>query len=47
MEGTIVNFRGTRRVKSHNQMVLQVAGVDSKDKASNMIGKKVFWKTPG
>ena len=47
MEGTIVNFRGTRRVKSHNQMVLQVAGVDSKDKASKLVGKKVVWKTPG
>ncbi|MBI2655132.1 50S ribosomal protein L35ae [Candidatus Woesearchaeota archaeon] len=47
MEGTIVNFRGTRRVKSHNQMVLQVPGVDSKDKASKLVGKKVVWKTPG
>ena len=47
MEGTIVNFRGTRRVKSHNQMVLQVAGVDSKDKASKLVGNKVVWKTPG
>ena len=46
MEGTIVNFRGTRRVKSHNQMVLQVPGVDSKDKASKLVGKKVVWKTP-
>lgn len=45
MEGTIVNFRGTRRVKSHNQMVLQVPGVDSKDKASKLVGKKVVWKT--
>mgnify|MGYP001571332599 FL=1 len=47
MEGTIVHFRGTRRVKSHNQMVLQVPGVDSKDKASKLVGKKVVWKTPG
>ena len=45
MEGTIVNFRGSRRVKSHNQMVLQVPGVDSKDKASKLVGKKVVWKT--
>ena len=45
MEGTIVNFRGTRRVKSHNQMVLQVPGVDSKDKASKLVGRKVVWKT--
>lgn len=45
MEGTIVHFRGSRRVKRSNQMVLQVPGVDDKDKASKMIGKKVVWKT--
>ena len=45
MEGTIVHFRGSRRVKRSNQMVLQVPGVDSKEKASKMIGKKVVWKT--
>ena len=45
MEGTIVHFRGSRRVKRHNQMVLQVSGVDSKDKASKLVGKKVIWKT--
>ena len=45
MEGTIVHFRGSRRVKRTNQMVLQVPGVDSKDKASKLIGKKVIWKT--
>ncbi len=47
MEGTIVNFRGSRRVKRHNQMVLQVSGVDSKEKAQKLIGKKAVWKTPG
>ena len=45
MEGTIVHFRGSRRVKRSNQMILQVKGVDNKDKASKMIGKKVVWKT--
>ncbi len=45
MEGTIVHFRGSRRVKRHNQMVVQVNGIDSKDKASKLVGKKVVWKT--
>ena len=45
MEGVIVHFRGSRRVKRSNQMVLQVPGVDNKEKASKMIGKKVVWKT--
>ena len=47
MEGTIVHFRGSRRVKRSNQMVLQVSGVDNKEKAAKMIGKKVVWKTSG
>ena len=45
MEGVIVHFRGSRRVKRSNQMIVQVAGVDSKDKATTLVGKKVVWKT--
>ena len=46
MEGVIVHFRGSRRVKRTNQMIVQVSGVDDKDKASKLIGKNVVWKTP-
>ncbi|MBI1936380.1 50S ribosomal protein L35ae [Candidatus Woesearchaeota archaeon] len=46
MEATIVNFRGSRRVKSSNQMILQISNVDSKDKASKLVGKKIVWKSP-
>ncbi|MBI2541374.1 50S ribosomal protein L35ae [Candidatus Woesearchaeota archaeon] len=46
MEGVIVNFRGSRRVKSTNQMIVEVNSVDNKEKASKMVGKKVVWKTP-
>ena len=45
MEGVIVNFRGSRRVKKGNHMIVQVNGVDSKEKASKLVGKKVVWKT--
>ncbi len=45
MEGTIVHFRGSRRVKRSNQMVVQVSSIDSKEKASKLVGKKVIWKT--
>ena len=45
MEGVIVHFRGSRRVKRTNQMVLQVSGVDTKEKAAKLVGKKVVWKT--
>ena len=46
MEAVIVNFRGSRRIKSHNQMVIEVNGVDSKEKASEIVGKKAVWKSP-
>ena len=45
MEGTIVHFRGSRRVKRSNQMIVQVDSVDNKEKASEFVGKKVIWKT--
>ena len=45
MEGTIVHFRGSRRVKRSNQMIVQVKSIDSKEKASKLVGKKVIWKT--
>ena len=45
MEGTIVHFRGSRRVKSTNQMIVEVEDVSSKEKASEFVGRKVVWKT--
>ncbi len=47
MEGVIIHFRGSRRVKRSNQMIVKVGTIDSKDKASKLIGKKVVWKSPG
>ena len=46
MEGIIVNFRGSRRVKKGNHMIVEVNGVDDKEKASKLVGKKVVWKSP-
>ena len=46
MEGIIVNFRGSRRVKKGNQMIVQVESIHTKDKASSLVGKKVVWKSP-
>ena len=45
MEGVIVHFRGSRRVKRSNQMIVQVGSIDDKEKASKLVGKKVVWKT--
>ena len=45
MKGVIVNFRGSRRVKKGNQMIVQVSGVNKRDDAEKLVGKKVVWKT--
>jgi large subunit ribosomal protein L35Ae len=43
MEGTIVNFRGGRHTQYGNQMVIAVEGVDDKEKAAALVGKKISW----
>lgn len=45
MEGFIVHYRGSRRVKRSNQMIVQVSSVDNKEKASKLVGRKVTWKS--
>ena len=47
MNATIVNFRGSRRRKHGNQMVLTINDVTTKDAAKKFVGKKVVWNCPG
>jgi len=47
MEGTIVNFRRGRKTTYNRQMVVSVEGVDDKEKASSLVGKKAVWVSPG
>jgi large subunit ribosomal protein L35Ae len=47
MKGIITNFRGSRRIKTGNQMIIEVAGVDDKVKAEKLVGKEVVWTAPG
>ena len=46
MDGTIVNFRRGVSTQTTNQMVINVASIDSKDKAKELVGKIVTWKSP-
>ena len=46
MEGLMLNFRGGKHTKSDNQMIMELQGVDSKEKATKWIGKTVVWKSP-
>ncbi|RMD57594.1 50S ribosomal protein L35ae [Candidatus Woesearchaeota archaeon] len=47
MRGIIAHFRGSRRRKKGNQMIVSLPGVDSKEKAAELVGKKVTWTAPG
>ena len=47
MKGIIQNFRGSRRIKTGNQMIIEVEGVDDKAKAEKLVGKAVIWTSPG
>ena len=46
MEGVIVNFRRNRHTQKCNHMIIEVEGVDRKDKAAPLVGKEVVWKSP-
>ncbi len=46
MEGVLVNFRGSRRTKSDNQMVLKINSFENKEKARSLVGRAVVWKSP-
>ena len=45
MEAVIANFRKSRHVQKNNQMIVYLDTVKTKDKAKELIGKKVVWKT--
>ena len=45
MKGIILGYRRGRKTQKTNQMIIQVNGVENKDKASALIGKKVKFTT--
>jgi len=46
MEAKIVNFRRGRHTQRTNQFLIEVKGVETKSKASSLVGKKVVWVSP-
>jgi len=43
-QALILSFRRGRHTQKTNQFLLEIAGIDSKAKASKFIGKRVVWK---
>ena len=46
MEAVIINYRRGRHTQNTGQMIIKVSGIDTKEKASKLMNKKVVWKTP-
>ena len=44
---TISAFRGSRRRRTGNQMIVCIPDVKTKDAAKTLLGKKAVWTTPG
>ena len=46
MEGVIKNFRRGRKTQTMHHMIIYINGVSKRDKASELVGKQVVWKSP-
>ncbi len=46
MKGKVLSFRRGRKTQKPRHFVFEVEGIDSKEKAKELIGKKVIWKSP-
>ncbi|MCC7552717.1 50S ribosomal protein L35ae [Candidatus Micrarchaeota archaeon] len=45
MKGKIINYRRGRKTEYTDQFVIEIDGIESKEKASTLTGKRVVWKT--
>jgi len=46
MKGTIMAYRGSHKTQYPRQMIVKVDGVDSREQAEKLKGKKVIWTSP-
>ena len=45
--GTVIQFRGGRKTFKPRHFLLEVDGVDDREKAKALVGKSVSWSSPG
>lgn len=43
MRGKILNFRQGRHTQNPKQVLIEIEGIDSREKALQLIGKEVIW----
>ena len=44
MEGKVLSFRRGKRKIVPRHFIVEIEGLDKKEKAKSMMGKEVFWK---
>lgn len=46
MKGIILSYRRGKHTQNVNQMLVEVEGIDNKEKAEKIVGKEIIWKSP-
>lgn len=46
MKGVIINYRGSHKQQNPRQMIAKIEGVEDKESAKKLKGKKVVWTSP-
>ena len=46
MKGKVIQFRRGRHTVHQKHFLIEVDGVDNREKASKLVGKIVEWKSP-
>ncbi len=46
MQGIILSYRRSPNNQKPNHIIIEVEGLDSKEKAVKLVGKKVVWSSP-
>tara|TARA_Y100000310_G_C20224998_1_gene597502 strand:+ start:281 stop:562 length:282 start_codon:yes stop_codon:yes gene_type:complete len=47
VDGRVIQFRQGRHTQKVRHFLIEVPGIDSRDKADKFKGNDVFWKSPG
>ncbi|MFC1722859.1 50S ribosomal protein L35ae [Nanoarchaeota archaeon] len=47
MEAVIGSYKGSHKTQHGNQMVIVAEGLDNREAAEKLVGKKVTWTSPG
>ncbi|MFH1054128.1 MAG: 50S ribosomal protein L35ae [Candidatus Woesearchaeota archaeon] len=47
MKAVIVNFRRNKHSQTCNHIILNVDGIEKREKAESLVGKEIKWTSPG